>query len=129
MIIPSLNSASAVSDLAPRRPTTEGAAPASATSDSSPARPANITEQAVQAAKEVQPSRNELDKAVKAVNEFVGAVNNDLRFSVDEDSGKTVVKVIDVTTKEVIKQYPSEEMLAIAKALDSIKGLLVQQKA
>ena len=73
--------------------------------------------------------RKELDKAVKDVNDFVGTVNTDLRFSVDDDSGRTVVKVIDVSTKEVIKQYPSEEMLAIAKALDSIKGLLIHQKA
>ena len=73
--------------------------------------------------------RKELDKAVKDVNDFVGTVNTDLRFAVDDESGRTVVKVIDVSTKEVIKQYPSEEMLAIAKALDSLKGLLIHQKA
>ena len=131
MIIPSLNSTTLSSDLAPRRPASESVATtvAAIADESSPAKPVNITEQAVQSAKEVQPTRDELDKAVKDVNEFVGAVNTDLRFSVDDDSGRTVVKVIDVATKEVIKQYPSEEMLAIAKALDSIKGLLVQQKA
>jgi flagellar protein FlaG len=129
MIIPSLNSASAASDLAPRKAPTETANPAVASADSAAAKPVNITEQALQAANEVEPSRSELAKAVKEVNDFVGAVNADLRFSVDDESGKTIVKVVDVTTKEVIKQYPSEEMLAIAKALDGIKGLLVQQKA
>lgn len=79
--------------------------------------------------KEVEPSRKALDSATKAVNDFVGTVNNSLNFSIDDSTGKTVVKVIDVATKEVIKQFPSEEMLAIAKALDGIKGLLVQQKA
>lgn len=129
MIIPSVNSAPAASDLAPRKPPIENANALPHSAESAPAKPVNITEQAVQAAKDVPPTRNELDKAVKEVNDFVGAVNADLNFSVDEDSGRTVVKVIDVNTKEVIKQYPSEEMLAIAKALDSIKGLLVQQKA
>jgi len=46
-----------------------------------------------------------------------------------DDTGQLVVKIIDRTTQEVIRQMPSEEMLAIAKALDSIKGLFVQQTA
>ena len=92
-------------------------------------RTAAMTQQAPPPANETQPSREELDKAVKAVDDFVNAINNSLQFSVDSDTGKTVVKVIDSATKEVIKQFPSEEMLAIAKALDGIKGLLVHQKA
>ena len=71
----------------------------------------------------------QLADAVKATNDFVNAINNSLAFSVDKDSGKTIVKVIDKNTDEVIRQIPSEEMLAIAQALDKIKGLLVHQKA
>ena len=70
-----------------------------------------------------------LDMAIKAVNEFVKPFNNALNFSVDQESKTTVVKVIDQSTKEVIRQIPSEEMLALAKALDTMKGLLIQQKA
>lgn len=74
-------------------------------------------------------SREEVTKAVKATNEFVGSINDALQFSIDDETGKTVVKVIDSNTQEVIKQIPSEEMIAIAKALDKLKGLLLQQKA
>ena len=70
----------------------------------------------------------QLADAIKATNDFVNTVNNSLTFSVDKDSGKTIVKVIDKSTDEVIRQIPSEEMLAIAQALDKIKGLLVHQK-
>ena len=129
MNITSLGSLPAASFGLPRPSPAESASATAATPDAQPAKAVNVTEQAPQAAKEVQPSRQELNKAVKAVNEFVGSVNNSLKFSVDEDTGQTVVKVIDNVTKEVIKQFPSEEMLEIAKALDSIKGLLVQQKA
>lgn len=73
--------------------------------------------------------RQDLVEAVKNVNEFVLPINNKLTFSMDEESDKMVVKVIDQATKEVIRQIPSEEMLAIAKALDTMKGLLIQQKA
>lgn len=74
-------------------------------------------------------ARDKLEQAVKDVNDFVKPINNALRFNLDEDTGKTVIKVIDATSQEVIKQIPSEEMLAIAKALDTMKGLLVRQKA
>ena len=89
----------------------------------------NLTQAAVQDPKKAQESRSELEKAVKDVSEFVKTANNSLQFSIDDDLGVTVVKVIDTGTKEVIRQIPSEEMLSIAKALGSIKGLLVQQKA
>ena len=82
------------------------------------------TQQTSQAA-----TREELNKAVEDMNAFVKSMNNPLQFSVDGDTGKTVVKVIDSSTKEVIKQFPSEEALTIAKALDKVKGLLVYQKA
>ncbi len=70
-----------------------------------------------------------IEQAVKNVNDFVKPINNSLSFNLDQDTGQTVIKVVDLSTQEVIRQIPSEEMLAIAKALDTMKGLLVQQKA
>ena len=122
----------AVSSGAPSSPVTPRQAPAEVTADTPGTQPAKIEilpSQALKPAQEIPPSQQELDKAVIEVNEFVSKVNSSLNFSVDKDPGQTVVKVIDVATKEVIKQFPSEEMLAIAKALDSIKGLLLKQKA
>ena len=74
-------------------------------------------------------SREKLNSAVEATKSFVGTVNSSLEFSIDEDTDKTVVKIVDKETKELIRQIPSEEMLSIAKALDTIKGLLFRQKA
>jgi flagellar protein FlaG len=54
---------------------------------------------------------------------------NSLQFSIDEDIGVTVVKVIDTESKKVIRQIPSEEVIDIAKALDKLQGLLVKQQA
>lgn len=73
-------------------------------------------------------SREALQASVDAMNNFVQPLNNSLQFSVDDDTGKTVVKVVDLTTDEVIRQMPTEEALAIAKALDKLKGLLIQQQ-
>ncbi len=87
------------------------------------------TAQAVEQAQKTEPTRQQVEEAAKTVNEFLKPINNSINFSLDEDTGITVVKVIDTATKEVIRQIPSEEMLVIAKAIDQMKGLLVKQKA
>lgn len=82
----------------------------------------------VQTTSKTDASRQEVEDAVKSVNDFLKPINDSIRFSVDDETGISVIKVIDVTTKDVIRQFPSEEMLSIAKAIDQMKGLLVQQK-
>lgn len=55
--------------------------------------------------------------------------NADLIFSVDEKSGEHVIQVIDKSTKEVIRQIPSEEAIQIKESIDRFqKGLLVNIK-
>lgn len=87
------------------------------------------TSKPTQTAASAKPSDDQLQSAVKAANDFIQPFNGNLQFSIDKDTGTTVVKVIDIATKEVIKQFPSEEMLSIAKGLDQLTGLLVKQKA
>ena len=74
-------------------------------------------------------SKAQLQSAVNAANDFIKPINNAVEFSLDKDTDTMVVKVMDIATKEVIRQIPSEEMLAIAQALDKIQGLLIKQKA
>jgi flagellar protein FlaG len=71
----------------------------------------------------------ELQSVVEKIQEFVSKAASDIKFSIDEDSGRTVVKVIDRTTQEVIRQIPSQEMLDLAQAMDKLQGLLIKQKA
>ncbi|HRI93618.1 MAG TPA: flagellar protein FlaG, partial [Accumulibacter sp.] len=82
-----------------------------------------------QAPVQAPPDSEKLESAIQSVREFVKPTNSNLEFSVDGDTGQLVVKIIDRSTKEVIRQMPSEEMMAIAKTLDSIKGLFVTQTA
>jgi len=71
----------------------------------------------------------QLSDAIAQVQEFTQSLAKELTFDIDDDSGRTIVKVIDSSTNEVLRQIPSEEMLGIAKALDQIQGLLIKQKA
>ena len=75
------------------------------------------------------PSAGELQKALEEVEKAVAPMAQSLAFSLDKDSGKTVVKVMDTETNEVIRQIPTEEVLAISKAVDKLKGLLIKQQA
>ncbi len=59
-----------------------------------------------------------LDEAVQQINKNDQVVQREIHFSVDEDSGKTVIKVMDLATKEVIRQIPNEEALKFARKLN-----------
>lgn len=74
-------------------------------------------------------TREDLEEALKKVNEFVSNRNTDLQFSTDDETGLSIVKVIDRSSKEVIRQIPSEEMVQFAKVLDKLQGLLIRQQA
>lgn len=87
-------------------------------------------EDAVGAAREsAATTRERIEEAAERIKEFVQPINDSIQFSVDEDSGRIVVKVIDLQTKEILRQVPSEEALNIANALDRLQGLLIQNKA
>lgn len=76
------------------------------------------------------PSEKELQRVTEELQQRVGGADAQLQFSIDDSSGMSVVKVTDRTTHEVIRQYPSEEVMQIAKGLDRYKeGLLVNSKA
>ncbi len=62
-------------------------------------------------------SSAELDETVRDLNEHMQAVKRELHFSVDQDSGHTVIKVMDLATQEVIRQIPNEEALKAARSL------------
>lgn len=79
--------------------------------------------------KTTESTQQSIQEATKRLQDFVSGVRGDIQFSLDQDSGKTVVKVIDSGTREVIRQFPSEEALELAKALDRFQGLLVKQQA
>ncbi len=86
-------------------------------STGTPVSAANATEQ-----------KQQVEAAVKAVKEFIQPMAGNLEFQMDEETDKLVIKIVDSSSGELIRQIPSEEMLEIAKALDRLQGILVRQK-
>jgi flagellar protein FlaG len=94
------------------------------------------TGERVQAAENVQPAlpQDPVDSArvgaaVDAINRKLEEGSQQLRFAVDGDSGKMIVRVVDTATNQVIRQIPSEVAIAISHSLEQLQGLLVRQRA
>lgn len=77
-----------------------------------------------------QPSVKELKLAVDTINQSMQQSNLNLQFSVDNSSQKTVVKMVDTSTGELIRQFPTEATLAISQQIEQFQqGLLLTQQA
>ncbi len=71
----------------------------------------------------------ELKAAIAAANRTVASHASGVEFNVDPQHGTTIVRVVDKNTGQLIRQMPSAEMIAIAKALDQFQGLLIRRAA
>lgn len=62
--------------------------------------------------------RRELVKAVKAINEarLLGE-DREVTFGIDLESRKTVLRIVNRETQELIRQIPSEEALRLAESI------------
>jgi flagellar protein FlaG len=114
----------------PAAPTSAAPAPAApAAAD----RAAGAAPAAAATDRKANPSREEVDAAVKKLNDAIPGSSQSLQFSVDHDTKEIVVKLIDQDTKEVVRQMPSEEALRIAKSIDEsmdkLQGRLIDHTA
>ncbi|MDH6591095.1 flagellar protein FlaG [Variovorax sp. TBS-050B] len=81
----------------------------------------------VPAAADVQPFA--VESAVREINASMQSRSVGVRFEVDADTDRLVVKVVDRLSGELIRQIPSEEVLRIAKLLGKVQGTLVSESA
>ena len=74
-------------------------------------------------------SAESVRQAVEQANETLRRNSVGVEFSLDQGSGRVIVRVVDSETKETLRQIPSEQMLAISRAIDDLRGLLITQEA
>ncbi|MBL4765488.1 MAG: flagellar protein FlaG [Colwellia sp.] len=67
-------------------------------------------------------SSEQLKVVAQKLQDFIGEMNKGLEFSVDKDSGRDVIKVIDKNSGDLIKQYPTEEVLDLVAKLSEATG-------
>jgi flagellar protein FlaG len=115
------------------RPTAPSAAPATPAAHADKAAPAVTAAPAASADAlrhaEPTPTEEQLSQALKNINSVLQSRSQDVEFSIDQDSARTIVTVTDKTTHEVIRQMPTKEAMEISKALEHLQSLLIKQTA
>jgi flagellar protein FlaG len=118
-----------ISSQAPGGRNAGGAASVAGPAPGGSAAPAQVAVRQAVAPVRTAPEAADVQKAVARAQEVLSRASANLKFAVDGDTGAMVVKVVDTETDQVIRQIPSEEMLAIARNIDRLQGLLVKQEA
>lgn len=70
--------------------------------------------------------KNELMESTRKINQQTAS---NIEFSIDDESRRSVVKVVDGESGEVLRQFPTEEALRVARQLVKSGSGLVQDKA
>lgn len=55
-------------------------------------------------------------------NSLLQEINRNLEFQVDDSTQKVVVKIVDSESGDVVRQIPTEEMLAFIKRMQEMEG-------
>ena len=69
-------------------------------------------------------SAAEVEAAVRHLAELASQTQRSLRFRVDDMSGRTIITVLDAETKEIVRQIPPPELLAVVRHLERAGALL-----
>jgi len=70
-----------------------------------------------------------VEKVAADVELLLKRLNTELRFDVNNEGRETIVRIVDVETGDVIRQIPSEELLALRERMDDLIGVLHNTKA
>lgn len=67
-------------------------------------------------------------QAVIEINKALEEIPTTLSFQRDEMSNRFVVNVADISTGEIIRQIPGDAVLRIARQLESLKGIIFDDR-
>lgn len=71
---------------------------------------------------------NDLEQALTRVREVFKKADSRLEFTVDPDLDRVIVKILDADSGTVIRQIPQQEVIDLAKRLETPTGLLMHHK-
>ena len=87
-------------------------------------------EQSVPPARESSPpSSHQLNQVTGDMNKHVQSLKRDLHFSVDEETGETIIRVVDSESQKTIRTIPSDEFLSLTQKLNQTVGTLFNAHA
>jgi len=95
------------------------------------AAPAAAAVDAATLARDLQLGVKPSERALAQLNDFLKSQQQQLEFSMDKATRRIVLRVIDTSSGQVIRQVPSEDWLHLAQTLASggSGGALIQDQA
>jgi flagellar protein FlaG len=77
---------------------------------------------------DVRQQEKQVKEAISKLNELAKASNQQLGFRMDPHINGPVITVHNTQTGELVRTIPSEEVLRVAKSIDSLKGVIFSEK-
>ena len=77
---------------------------------------------------DVKQQQKLVKEAISKLNELAKAGNQQLEFRMDPHTNGPVIAVHNTQTGELVRTIPSEEVLRVAKSIDSLKGVIFSEK-
>ena len=77
---------------------------------------------------DVGQQEKQVKEAISKLNELAKSSNQQLGFSMDPHINGPVITVHNTHTGELVRTIPSEEVLRVAKSIDSLKGVIFSEK-
>ncbi|GGD72337.1 flagellar protein FlaG [Lacimicrobium alkaliphilum] len=106
-----------------KSPAETGENNASAIPSTEPANLEDIKAQQQSADKDKQKEESEqgIEAAIEEIREFANIQNRQLDFSIDEDSQRRVIRVLDAESGDMIRQIPTDEVLQLAERIKELQ--------
>lgn len=70
-----------------------------------------------------------LKEAIQMLNEQMKTSGRNLNFSIDQEVNRTIIKVKNSSTGELVRQIPDETVLRVAHSIEKVKGMLLDELA
>lgn len=75
---------------------------------------------------QIEKNNEKIKKAVSELNKKMA--NTECQFGVHEGTGRLTIKIVDKESKEVLREYPTEETLDMVSKMWEIAGIRVDKK-
>lgn len=124
VVAPAASALSPGNRATPQDPAIPVAAPPTASLGADRAVPARgQADPALEGQKKPEPDKNTVEHAVESMREFLKNLPSNLEIRADKETGYITYKVVNPITKEVIRQYPPDEMVELAKKMRKLSAM------
>lgn len=73
-------------------------------------------------------AQSTIDNTISETNSKIKVSNTQLKYSIDDETQRISIKIIDKDTDKVIREVPPEETLEAIKKIWEIAGIIVDEK-